>query len=236
MDLNNLLNTNRAASAAGHHHFQPHPNMQYEVQLPVNMNHDMSAGGPHYAQSQNLYVPNGNGRIKSENGSERAPSPHTSEQSSRYSSQTPQNQLAFQQMANQLSSSMRYPSPSGMQQQNTMPMMQQAYHPNPDQQQQYQTQAQLGAVQHSVQQDQGGMDGGRTSTGSGGLPKAFACSTCAKGFARRSDLARHGMLDALFEEWQAFANATSQSEFTAASARTSAITRVAASNSFKDRP
>ena len=23
-------------------------------------------------------------------------------------------------------------------------------------------------------------------------PKAFACSTCAKGFARRSDLARHG--------------------------------------------
>ena len=25
-----------------------------------------------------------------------------------------------------------------------------------------------------------------------GAPKAFACSTCAKGFARRSDLARHG--------------------------------------------
>jgi hypothetical protein len=25
-----------------------------------------------------------------------------------------------------------------------------------------------------------------------GPPKAFACSTCGKGFARRSDLARHG--------------------------------------------
>lgn len=72
-------------------------------------------------------------------------------------------------------------------------MMQQAYHPNATQEQQYQPQAQLGAVQHAVQQDQGGMDGGRASTGSGGLPKAFACSTCAKGFARRSDLARHGM-------------------------------------------
>jgi hypothetical protein len=27
-----------------------------------------------------------------------------------------------------------------------------------------------------------------------GAPKAYACSTCAKGFARRSDLARHGKI------------------------------------------
>lgn len=102
MDLNTLLNTNRSGTTAGSR------NMQYEVPLPINMNHDMTAT-PHYGQ-QNLYVPNGNSRIKSETGSERGVSPHTSDQSSRYSSQTPQN-MAYQQMANQLTNGMRYPSP-----------------------------------------------------------------------------------------------------------------------------
>ena len=32
------------------------------------------------------------------------------------------------------------------------------------------------------------------SNGENDLPKAFACSTCHKGFARRSDLVRHGTL------------------------------------------
>jgi hypothetical protein len=183
MDLQTLLNTNRSSSAIGYR------NMQYEVPLPMTMNHDMTAG-PHYAQ-QNLYVPNGNGRIKSEKGSERGVSPHTSDQSSRYSSQTPQN-IAYQQMANQLTNGMRYPSPQLPQQNNMTPMIQHSYHPTATADQGYQQQASLGAVQTPVSTDQSQIDGGRASTGSSGLPKAFACSTCSKGFARRSDLARHG--------------------------------------------
>jgi len=179
MDLTNLLNTNRSASALGHR------NMQYEASIPMNMHHDMST--THYG-SQNLYVPNGNSRIKSENGSERAISPHNSEQSSRYSSQTPQqNNMSY--LANQLTGIPRYPSPS-MQQQSNMPIIQHSYHPNAGVDQSYQQQAQMGAVQTPTQQDQLNTDGSRPS--GSGLPKAFACSTCAKGFARRSDLARHG--------------------------------------------
>ncbi|KAK3711134.1 hypothetical protein LTR37_009921 [Vermiconidia calcicola] len=163
--------------------------MQYEHPLPISMNHDMTTS--HYSQ-QNLYVPNGNSRIKSETGSERGVSPHTSDHSSRYSSQTPQNNIAYQQMATQLANGMRYPSPHMQQQQSNMsPMIQHTYHPNATSDQSYGQQAHLGAVQTPLQQDQSPMDGSRQSTGSTGLPKAFACSTCAKGFARRSDLARH---------------------------------------------
>lgn len=181
MDLTNLLNTNRSATAAGH------GNMQYEVPMAIPMHTDLT--NTHYT-TQNLYVPNGNNRIKSEHGSDRGVSPHTSEHSSRYSSQTPQqNGMAF--IANSLQQAVpRYPSPS-MQQQSNMPLIQHSYHPNPGSDA-YQQQAQMGAVQTPMQQEQASSEGGGRTSGSG-LPKAFACSTCAKGFARRSDLARHGM-------------------------------------------
>ena len=41
----------------------------------------------------------------------------------------------------------------------------------------------------ALQQDDGGL---HQTPGDGSSTKAFPCSTCGKGFARRSDLARHG--------------------------------------------
>jgi hypothetical protein len=218
MDLNTLLNTNRHAIAAGH------PNMQYEVPMPLSMTHDMS-GAPHYAQ-QNLYVP-GASRIKTETGSERGASPHTSEQSSRYSSQAPPGSMAYQQIASQLTNGMRYPSPTQIPGGN-MPLIQHSYHPNAPSDQAY-SQAQMGAVQAPVQQDAVSIDGG--SRASNPLPKAFACSTCSKGFARRSDLARHGKADCNPNEREMTKLTRAQNAFTAAFAHTSATIQVVASNS-----
>lgn len=182
MKLNNILNTNNWPSEA------PHSSRimqtQYEVPHYPQAPHDMSA--PQY--SQNLYVPNNN-RIKSENGSERGVSPHPSDPSSRYSSQAPPSlhHAGYAQAITSLPSGMRYPSPSQMHQ--PMPMIQHSYHPNPPTDPNSYVQQAMNAPPpvHDQQQQQ---DGLRT-TGSG-LPKAFACSTCSKGFARRSDLARHG--------------------------------------------
>lgn len=42
------------------------------------------------------------------------------------------------------------------------------------------------------QQDTAGSINNNQRNGSSGSVKAFACTTCGKGFARRSDLARHG--------------------------------------------
>ncbi|KAF4554834.1 Zinc finger C2H2 type domain-containing protein 7 [Elsinoe fawcettii] len=140
-------------------------------------------GPSHYTHTANLYVPQNNGRIKSENGSERGVSPHGSDTASRYSSGAPSLHPGYQQGLPGMPNGIRYPSPApGMPQQ--VPMIQHSYHPGQADGYTHQIpQVQQPQEQHTPE--------GRTSTGSSSLPKAFACSTCSKGFARRSDLARH---------------------------------------------
>ncbi|KAK5010757.1 hypothetical protein LTR28_007975 [Elasticomyces elasticus] len=137
---------------------------------------------------QTLAVPQQ--RIKVENGSDRGVSPNTSsEHSSRFPSQQPQHQNLQALYGNHA----RYPSPSTAQQNQGMlqQVIQHSYHPNAPLEGAYTTQMQaMQQIQEPQQMD--GM-GGRVSTS--GLPKAFACSTCGKGFARRSDLARHGTVE-----------------------------------------
>jgi hypothetical protein len=77
-----------------------------------------------------------------------------------------------------------YPSPSHLQQ--PMAMLPTNYHDRPFENV-YMPQ------RHDDEQQPVGIDDDNTRRhGSNGAIKAFACATCGKGFARRSDLARHG--------------------------------------------
>lgn len=102
----------------------------------------------------------------SDTGSERGNSPHDSEHS-RYSAPR------FGQLngLNGGPNGLRYPSPTAMQ--NPLPMLQQPFR------------AENGFDNSMMQEN---TRPGRPSAEG----KAFPCSTCGKGFARRSDLARHG--------------------------------------------
>ncbi|TVY22864.1 Zinc finger protein with KRAB and SCAN domains [Lachnellula hyalina] len=104
----------------------------------------------------------------SDTGSERGNSPHDSERS-RYSGYGPMNGMSG------APNTMRYPSPTAMQ--NTMPMMQQQpYRPD-------------NGFDNGMMQQETARPA--RQAGGDGAQKAFPCSSCGKGFARRSDLARH---------------------------------------------
>jgi hypothetical protein len=211
--------------------------MQHAIQ------HDLQ---PQQAPSQHQYQPGPpsyiNGRVKSENGSERGVSPHASDHG-RYpppSQALPPYPPMGGPMPN-YAPDMRYPSPTasmGM----PAPMLN-GYNPNapdhgyaqrpvdgPNGQQQ---QGQPGQQQGQQANGQPGPTVRMTST-ENGPPKAFACSTCGKGFARRSDLARHGMLrHSRCSPFVAYMT-VSQSAFTVAFAHTSAIIPIAGSSSSSD--
>lgn len=134
-----------------------------------------SASGQAQAQAQDLHllqtISQANGMRMSDTGSERGTSPHGSEHS-QYS--TPRMGMN---VMNGAPNGMRYPSPPGMQ--NAMPMMQQPYRPDLP-------------FDNSMMPTQQQDNTRQRQPGDATVTKAFPCSTCGKGFARRSDLARHG--------------------------------------------
>ena len=80
----------------------------------------------------------------------------------------------------------------GPQLQQQLPMLQTNYTDRPFQNVYMQQQQQQQQQQPSNQREDGPDDSGSSRQNSNGSVKAFACTTCGKGFARRSDLARHG--------------------------------------------
>jgi hypothetical protein len=146
----------------------------------------------------------------SDAGSERGNSPHDSEHS-RYSGSR------FVQLngINGGPNGMRYPSPTAMQ--NALPMLQQPFRSE-------------NGFDNSMTQHESNQGGRQSAEG-----KAFPCSTCGKGFARRSDLARHGNN---LSKPASFVQVTdyNQSEFTAVFDLMSASTLDVASSSSNVQP
>lgn len=140
----------------------------------LNTKGGAAAGGPppeHAFHQQLMHA--ASGQAGSETASERAGSPHGSEHSSRYSGPS----MAHM---NGMGNGMRYPSPTAMQ--NSLPMLQG-----------FRTD---GFDNDIPQQQEIPRSTGRQISGDGVTQqKAFPCSVCQKGFARRSDLARHGMFN-----------------------------------------
>jgi uncharacterized Zn-finger protein len=114
-------------------------------------------------------------RTSSEMGSERSGS-HIGDHSTRYAQQN------MHQM--HMSNSNRYPSPTNTPQ--AMPMLQNGFTPDGYGDATYMPN---GAIHADSP-----MQNGKKSK-DGAANKQFACGTCGKAFARRSDLARHGMQD-----------------------------------------
>lgn len=103
----------------------------------------------------------------SDTGSERGGSPHDSEHS-RYSAPR-------YGQPNTAPNAMRYPSPTAMQ--NPLPMLPQNYRAE-------------NSFDNGMMQPEPARPARQTGDAA---HKSFPCGTCGKGFARRSDLARHGL-------------------------------------------
>ena len=88
---------------------------------------------------------------------------------------------------------------------------------------------------HGPYQDDQGQHQSRSSGGSEAV-KAFACATCGKGFARRSDLARHGRLHSVQPMVSQNADDVLQNEYIVVSDLMFVTSQDATNNSSSDLP
>ena len=125
-----------------------------------------------------------NGRTYSETESERGISPHTSDQSSRYSVHSGQQIHVLSNMAN----ASRFASPGQLQP--PLSLLSDGFMGHaPGIENDFTHQQTNDMNRPEAEQNHGTA---RSSVGNAAM-KAFACTNCGKAFARRSDLARHGM-------------------------------------------
>ena len=139
-----------------------------------------AAAAAEHQYSQMAKASHINGQLASDTGSELG---NTSDHSSSYSSRSAK---ALQALPN-LPNGINYPSTAQLQ--HPMSMLASSYPtPNMGLENGY-----VHPQQQNEQQTQGdAYDVTNRNSGNNDSVKAFACTTCNKGFARRSDLARHG--------------------------------------------
>lgn len=152
----------------------------FSMDLPNILNNKGPAASAEQLQQQ---LARAKGRTISEVGSGQAFAHNLSDDPSRFSSQSTGPQLHNLNMAN----AQRYTNSAPLQQQ--FPMIPDPY-PTP-----------TGSVENGYANSHHADDlrgnqllGQPSQPGPTNQVKAFACSNCGKGFARRSDLARHGMM------------------------------------------
>ena len=148
------------------------------------MTHGLGGGMHDHHQHQHHHL----GLVKHEPSMDRSGSPHMSEHSS-YSAHSlsraypsPTAMQAPMQIPNHMHNAMQMGGFADMSGMGSVPSMAMHHIPQQSPQQQHQQQHQHQHQQQQQQQQQAPV-------------KAYPCSTCGKGFARRSDLARHGKSD-----------------------------------------